>query len=343
MNEYPESNMEGNNNIEYNMNPNQENVVKKKNRTLQYYKFLFYSLKTEIKAQDFLKLLRTSNLVEISIWIISLLLYANTSKDFPRLSNGERKSTTYKNTFIWFHLLHILRGALGIFLAYTIPRSYKVTEDLEKISDSKLETTLFNDLIGETIFFSITEKIKSKKIPIIIYLILTALNFVFDVIDFLVIISSLSRARSDAKVVLLTYLLISAIYITVDLAYILWTGQLAYIFPKEYLKPIDSMFSGMVDLAMKKFKLNKRKTNVISEAKAQESKGPYVKSSNDMKNGGVNVLENILGDTFGREVYVQQDGQNNKINNRPSYPEGNNYPNSEDQMNNNNEHKLDDE
>ena len=343
MNEYPESNMEGNNNIEYNMNSNQENVVKKKNRTLQYYKFLFYSLKTEIKAQDFLKLLRTSNLVEISIWIISLLLYANTPKDFPRLSNGERKSTTYKNTFIWFHLLHILRGALGIFLAYTIPRSYKVTEDLEKISDSKLETTLFNDLIRETIFFSITEKIKSKKIPIIIYLILTALNFVFDTIDFLVIISSLSRARSDAKVVLLTYLLISAIYITVDLAYILWTGQLAYIFPKEYLKPIDSMFSGMVDLAMKKFKLNKRKTNVISEAKAQESKGPYVKSSNDMKNGGVNVLENILGDTFGREVYVQQDGQNNKINNRPSYPEGNNYPNSEDQMNNNNEHKLDDE
>ena len=343
MNEYPESNMEGNNNIEYNMDPNQENVVKKKNRTLQYYKFLFYSLKTEIKAQDFLKLLRTSNLVEISIWIISLLLYANTPKDFPRLSNGERKSTTYKNTFIWFHLLHILRGALGIFLAYTIPRSYKVTEDLEKISDSKLETTLFNDLIRETIFFSITEKIKSKKIPIIIYLILTALNFVFDIIDFLVIISSLSRARSDAKVVLLTYLLISAIYITVDLAYILWTGQLAYIFPKEYLKPIDSMFSGMVDLAMKKFKLNKRKTNVISEAKAQESKGPYVKSSNDMKNGGVNVLENILGDTFGREVYVQQDGQNNKINNRPSYPEGNNYPNSEDQMNNNNEHKLDDE
>ena len=240
-------------------------------------------------------------------------------------------------------MLHILRGALGIFLAYTIPRSYKVTEDLEKISDSKLETTLFNDLIRETIFFSITEKIKSKKIPIIIYLILTALNFVFDVIDFLVIISSLSRARSDAKVVLLTYLLISAIYITVDLAYILWTGQLAYIFPKEYLKPIDSMFSGMVDLAMKKFKLNKRKTNVISEAKAQESKGPYVKSSNDMKNGGVNVLENILGDTFGREVYVQQDDQNNKINNRPSYPEGNNYPNSEDQMNNNNEHKLDDE
>ena len=158
-------------------------------------------------------------------------------------------------------------------------------------------------------------------------------------IDFFVIIASLSGARSDAKVVLLTYLLISIIYITVDLSYIFWTGQLSYIFPPEYLKPIDAVFSGLVDKAMIRFKLRKPKTDIVSEAKAQQSKGPYVKSSNDMKNGGVNILENIIGDTFGREVYIQQDGQNNKYNNRPSYPQGNNYPNSEDQMNN--ENKLD--
>jgi hypothetical protein len=40
MNEYPESNMEGNNNIEYNMDPNQENVVKK--RTEHYNIINFY-------------------------------------------------------------------------------------------------------------------------------------------------------------------------------------------------------------------------------------------------------------------------------------------------------------
>ena len=329
----PEYQEEPNNNIS-----NNTGGIKKKNRTLQYYKFLFYSLKTEIKAQDFMRLLRTSNAVEISIWVMSLLLYANTPKDFPKLNTGE-KSTSYKNAFIWFHLIHVIRAGLGIFIAYTIPRSYRVTQDLESISDSKLETTLFNDLIRETIFFSVTEKIKSKKIPIIIYLLLTAINFIFDLIDFFVIIASLSRARSDAKVVLLTYLIIAIIYIIVDLAYIFWTGQLAYIFPPEYLKPIDLAFSGFVDKAMIKFKLRKPKTNVVSEAKAQSSKGPYVKST-DMKNGGVNILENIIGDTFGREVYVQQEGQNNKVNNRPSYPQGNAYPNSEDQMNNN-ENKLD--
>ena len=321
MYENPESIGEGNTNF----SSGQSDGLKKKNRTLQYYKFLFYSLKTEIKAQDFLKLLRTSNTVEIVIWIISLLLYANTPKDFPKISAGERKSSSYKNTFIWFHILPVIRGALGTFITFTLPRSYKVTEYLE------------------TIFFSITEKIKSKKIPIIIYFVLTGLNFIFDILDFFIIIASLSRARSDAKVVLLTYLLIAGIYVAVDLAYLLWAGQLVYIFPREYLKPIDSMFNGIVNYAMKKFKLGKPKTDVVAEARAQQSKGPYVKSSNDMNNGGVNILENILGDTFGREVYIQQNDQQNKINNRPSFPGENNNPNSEEQMNNNNEHKLDEE
>ena len=129
MYENPESIGEGNTNF----SSGQSDGLKKKNRTLQYYKFLFYSLKTEIKVQDFLKLLRTSNTIEIAIWIISLLLYANTPKDFPRLRQGE-KSSSYKNSFIWFHLLHVIRGGLGSFIAYTIPRSYQVTESLESLS-----------------------------------------------------------------------------------------------------------------------------------------------------------------------------------------------------------------
>ena len=39
---------EGNNKIPQNYS-NEGNGLKKKNRTLQYYKFLFYSMKTEIK------------------------------------------------------------------------------------------------------------------------------------------------------------------------------------------------------------------------------------------------------------------------------------------------------
>jgi hypothetical protein len=322
---------ERNNNIEYNEN----NGLKKKNRTLQYYKFLFYSMKTELKLHDFVKLVRASNAGEIAIWVISLILYANTPKDFPKLSNGE-KSTSYKNAFIWFHFIHVLRAVLGIFLIHTLPKSFQVINSLESNSDEKLERTLFNDLIRETIYFNVTEKIKPKKIPIFIYLIMTVINFVFDLIDFLVVLSSLSGAKPEVKVVLLTYLLISVLYMIIDLSYVFWTGQLKYVFPREYLKPIDSIFNGVVDKAMVRFKLRKPKTDIISEAKVQQSNQPYVRSSNGMKNGGVNILENILGESFGvyKDTNIQQ-GNEQKNNNRQRYPEVNNPPSSEDQMNDN--------
>ena len=322
--------VEGSNNLSYNQN----NGLKRKNRTLQYYKFLFYSMKTELKLHDFVKLVRASNAGEIAIWVISLILYSNTPKDFPKLSEGE-KSTSYKNAFIWFHFIHVLRAALGIFLIHSLPKSFQVINSLESNSDEKLERTLFNDLIRETIYFNVTEKIKPKKIPIFIYLIMTVINFVFDLIDFLVVLSSLSGAKPEVKVVLLTYLLISVLYMIIDLSYVFWTGQLKYVFPREYLKPIDSIFNGVVDKAMVRFKLRKPKTDIVSEAKVQQSNQPYVRSSNGMKNGGVNILENILGESFGvyKEANNQQGNEQNKNDNRQRYPDINFPPSSDDQMN----------
>ena len=321
----------------YNIDSNEVNGLKQQNRTHQYYKVLFYSMKTELKLHDFIKLVRISNSGEIAIWIISLILYANTPKDFPKLSEGE-KSTSYKNAFIWFHFIHVLRAVLGLFLIHTFPRSFEVINNLENNSDSKLEKTLFNDLIRETIFFNVTEKIKPKKIPVIIYLIMTVINFVFDMIDFLVILGSLSGAKPEAKVVLLTYLIISVLYVVIDLSYIFWTGQLKYVFPQDYLKPIDSVMNGFVDKALIKFKLRKPKTDIVSEAKVQQSQQPYVKSSNEMNNGGINILENILSDSFG--VYKidgnnqQQRNNQEKYDNRQKYPDNNNFPPSSDnQMN----------
>ena len=330
---YMDNHEQPNNNISNYQNSG--NLPKKKNRTLQYYKFLFYSMKTEIKVHDFMKLVRTSNASEIVLWILSVILYANTPKNFPKLAEGE-KSTSYKNAFIWFHLLHVIRGALGMFFIYKLPRSFQVIESLENVVDEKLEKTLFNDLVRETMFYNVTEKIKPLKIPIFIYFGLTILNFIFDLIDFLVVLSSLSGAKVEAKVVLLTYLLIAVLYMVVDLAYVFWTGQLKYVFPKEYLRPIDSVFGGMVDKAMVKFKLRKPKTDVVNEAKAQNAQGPYVKSSTE--NGGVNILDNLLGDAFGVYQVPQQRSseRGGQINNdaRGQYSSGGvvQDPNSREQL-----------
>lgn len=324
-----------NNNIDSNYDNN--NSLRKKNRTLQYYKFLFYSLKTEIKVHEFTKIFRLSNAGELSLWIMSLIIYISTPKDFPKLTAGQ-KSTSYKNVFIWFHFLHVFRAALGIFLIYSFPRSFQVINSLETNTDSKLEKTLFNDLIRENIFFNVTEKIRPKKVLVIIYIVVTLINFTFDMIDLSVVLVSLPRAVSDAKVVLLTYLIIAVLYVILDLIYIFWIEQLKYCFPKEYLKPIESLFYGIVNKALIKFKLKKHQTDVVSEANAQKSNKPYVIGSNEMNNGGVNILENILKDSFGVDTGDNSYSINekNKESNRQVYVDNQfNPPSSEEQINKN--------
>ena len=56
------------------------------------------------------------------------------------------------------------------------------------------------------------------------------------------------------------------------------------------------------------FKLDKHKTNIVSEAKAQRSNGPYVTDSGNMNNGGINLLEYIMKDSLG--VYNGEERSN---------------------------------
>ena len=284
---------EDNNNIESN---NENRSLKKKNRTLQYYKFLFYSLKTELKVHEFIKTLRAASAGEISLWIISIILYMSTPKDFPKLSQGE-KSTSYKNAFIWFHMMHLLRGVIGMILIYTFPRSFQFTNSLETTVDSKLEKSLFNDLIRENIFFNVTEKIKSKKLLVIIYIALTILNFAFDLIDYLIVLASLSDAKSDAKVVLLTYLIIAFLYCVIDLSYFFWGEMLKLHFPIQYLAPIQEAFHGTVKKLYKRFKILKPKTDIKEEDKVQnQGNNNNIEENIEQKLPQIN--EKITGDNM---------------------------------------------
>lgn len=276
---------------------NKRKTIGKKNRTLQYYKFLFYSIKTEITLRDFIKLINTSNMGEIAIWFLTIILYGNTPKGLPQLKNGD-KTEQYSNALIWFHIIHVFRAIFGIIMIYKLPRSVTFVEKINQISDEKLEKTIFNDLIRETFFFDVTEKIRTYKIIIFVYFSLTILNFVFDFIDFLIILANLSDAISNSKVIMLSYILAAVLYLVIDFTYLSWVGHLKYVFPREYLKPLDSIYTGFVTNLMVKLKLRKPKTDIVDEINAQKSNQPYV-SSNGMQNGGVNILEGVFGDSLG--------------------------------------------
>ena len=261
-------NAEFDNNNNYNINKDLKPT--KKNRTLQFYTFLFYSIKLEIKVHEFVDLVRFANQSEIILWILSFLLYINTPKNFPKISSGETK-VKYKNVFIWLHVFHLIRAGFGIYIWIKIPKSYHYIESMKNYSDEKLSKTLFNDLARENLDHQIIKPIKDLKILIFIYFSLTFINLIFDIIDFLIILPGLKEASSDSKVVLLSYLMIAFCYISVDLYYAFWGRMLKYHFPARYYAPISNAFYGTVDKALIRFKIKKPKTDVIAEEQAQNN------------------------------------------------------------------------
>ena len=283
-------NAEFENNNNYNIN----NKLKptKKNRTLQFYKFLFYSIKLEIKVHEFVDLVRFANQSEIILWILSFLLYINTPKNFPKISSGETK-VKYKNVFIWLHIFHVIRAGFGIYIWAKVPKSYHYIESMKNFSDEKLSKTLFNDLARENLDHQIIKPIKDLRILIFIYFGLTFLNLIFDVIDFLVILPGLKDASSDSKVVLLSYLMIAFCYIAVDLYYAFWGGMLKYHFPPRYYAPISNVFYGTVDKALIRFKIKKPKTDVVAEAQNQNYANNNDKSNN-FNNNNINNGEIVV-------------------------------------------------
>jgi hypothetical protein len=159
-------------------------------------------MKMEVKVHEFYDLVRFSNQSEISLWILSIILYFNSPNDF-------------KNLLVWIHVIHVIRGLMGFLILLKLPRSYKVVEAMKEIPEKELESKLFNDLAREVVKREVVEKMEGMKCWLIIYFILTFINFIFDVIDFLYVLANVDRIgiSNNYKVVLLTYLIIAFLYI----------------------------------------------------------------------------------------------------------------------------------
>lgn len=183
---------------------NSQPQPKKKNRTLQYYKFLLYAMKIEIKMHEFIDLIRFSNQSEISLWILSVVLYFKSPEN-------------YSNLFVWIHVIHIIRGLIGFLLMIKLPRSYKLVEAME-VSNKEMETKLFNDIAREVINKEVVVKLQGMKGWMITYFALTFINFVFDLIDFFYCLSNIDKTGqpNNVKIILLTYLAMSFLYLGIN-------------------------------------------------------------------------------------------------------------------------------
>jgi len=189
------SNIPQNNNID-----NQAGVLPpKKNRSMQYYKFLFYSMKIEVKNTELNNLIEYSNTSEVLLYLLSLIVIGGSN-----------------TIFIILHFLHLIRGILGLILLIKIPQSYNVVRGMEseKNKDDR-ENKIFNDYARKIIDIEVFEKAKSLKKITVVYLILTLLNIFIDLIDFL---NSLAKfndniKNSSEKITLYVNFIIAILYI----------------------------------------------------------------------------------------------------------------------------------
>lgn len=180
--------------------PEQEQP-KKKNRTLQFYKFLLYAMKMEIKMCELVDVVRFSNQSEVSLWILGVVLYFNSP-------------INYSNLFVWIHVIHLVRGVIGFLILIKLPRSYNLVEAMQ-VSQHEMETKIFNDIARDVIKKEVVNKLSSIRGWLIAYFALTFTNFIFDIIDFFYCLNRVDDRDMDnnVKAILLTYLIISFLYI----------------------------------------------------------------------------------------------------------------------------------
>jgi hypothetical protein len=180
----------------------EQNVPIKKNRTLQYYKILLYAMKIEIKLHEFIDLVRFSNQSEISLWILSLVLYFNSPESFV-------------NPMVWFHIIHVIRGLMGMLLMLKLPKSYNLVEAMN-VDAHKMETMLFNDIVREVAKKEVLYKLQGMKFWLIGYFVLTFINFVIDVIDLFYCLAYIDKddLTVNSQVIILTSLIVAFLYLS---------------------------------------------------------------------------------------------------------------------------------
>lgn len=274
--------------IDANQNSTNETSRKKKNRTLQFYKFLFYSIKVEIKAHEFVEMVRFANIGEICLWVISLIFYCCTS-EFPNTDEKGKKVDLNKNGFIWVQIIHVVRAITGLIIYYSFPKTFLPVETVKQTDENKLETVFFNDLVRDTVNETVIKPIQSKKVALFLYVGLTFFDILVDAISFLAFIANLHKAVPSIKVVIMAYVYIDVIYLVLDFRYVLWLRTLKYVFPPKYTGPIADAFYGAASRLKYRFKIGKPKTDINKELPKVE----------DIITGNPNHLSEKVGNSFG--------------------------------------------
>ena len=205
------------------------------------FKFILYTTKVEIKFNSLIRLIFNTSIFEICIWILGFFLFIASPKDMY---------------LIWFLIVHIAKGVMGIILLNKMPKTYEILENVAK--NPNFDENKIIDLIEAEIkdFFII--KWEQNKNLFFIYLVS---YFVCLVIDLIIWIAQIAGFGKNEWLLMQTCMLFTILcFIVTDTIYFLWFNTLQFTFPPEIMNPVRKAVFGsmndLVSLVRTKLKIN---------------------------------------------------------------------------------------
>ena len=208
------------------------------------FKFILYTTKVEIKFNSLIKLIYNTSIFEITMWILGLSLFIASPKDMY---------------LIWFLIVHIAKGILGMILLNRMPKTFEILENVAQ--NPNFDESKIIDLIEMEIKDSFLNKWEQNKNLFLFYLISTYVNLAIDFIIFIVQIFAFGR---DEWLLMQTCMIFTIlVFIITDVIYFLWFLTLQFTFPPEIMNPIKKAISGSIsDLS----KLAREKLNFMKNS-----------------------------------------------------------------------------
>ena len=192
------------------------------------FKFILYTTKVEIKFNSLIRLIYNTSIFEMAMWVLGFLLFIASPKDMY---------------LIWFLVVHIAKGAIGLILLNKMPKTYEILENVAK--NPNFEESKIIELIEKEIkdFFII--KWGESKNKFFLYLVSTIACLVIDLIIFIAQVSAFGK---DEWLLMQTCMLFTIlVFIITDVIYFLWFFTLQFTFPPEIMNPIKKAIFGSIE------------------------------------------------------------------------------------------------
>ena len=192
------------------------------------FKFILYTTKVEIKFNSLIRLIYNTSIFEMAMWVLGFLLFIASPKDMY---------------LIWFLIVHIAKGAIGLILLNKMPKTYEILENVAK--NPNFEESKIIELIEKEIkdFFII--KWGESRNKFFLYLVSTIACLVIDLIIFIAQVSAFGK---DEWLLMQTCMLFTIlVFIITDVIYFLWFFTLQFTFPPEIMNPIKKAIFGSIE------------------------------------------------------------------------------------------------